>query len=76
MKDKGKAGIGVVVRNEEGRPIDGLCGAIKMDCAIMAKALAVREGIKLAMTKGYQKMEVAMDSKIVHLEIIRQRGVK
>ena len=74
--DTGKAGIGVVVRIEEGTLIDGYCGVVKTNNALLVEAMAVREKVKLAMAKGYQRVEIEMDSKVIHLEISRQRGVK
>ena len=38
--------------------------------------MAIREGLKLPVVNGYQRVEVEMDSKIIHSEIKRQRGVK
>ena len=55
IKDERTSRIGVVVRNANGRLIDGICVAIKADCALLAEALAVREGIKLVVAKGYKK---------------------
>ena len=46
---------------------------MKADNTLMAEAVAVTEGLKLAMAKGYQKMEIEMDSKIIHLKITSQK---
>ena len=66
----------MVVRNEEGLLIDGYCGTVKADNALLAEAMAVRERVKLAIAKGYQKVEFEMDSKVIHSEINMQKGVK
>ena len=70
------AGIGVVVRNEEGILIDGCCGTVKADNALLTEAMAVRERVKLAIAKGYTRMEIEMDSKVIHSEISMQKRAK
>ena len=43
------------------------------DCPLVAEALAVRKGVKLAMEKRFQKVEIEMDSLIVHAEIVNKK---
>ena len=46
------------------------------DCALVAEALAVREGFKLAIAKGYKKVEIEMDSLVVYSEITKLKKEK
>ena len=43
------------------------------DCPLVAEARAVRKGVKLAMEKRFQKVEIEMDSLIVHAEIVNKK---
>ena len=73
VKDSGLAGLRVVVRNENGILIDGVCEAVKADGPLLAEALAVKKGIKLAVEKGYQKVKLEMDSEVVYTEILKNK---
>ena len=47
-KENGCAGIGVVVRNCEGRLINGVCDVVVVDSPLVVEALVARKGVKLA----------------------------
>ena len=75
-KENGIVGIGVVVRNDSGSLVDGVYGMVKVESALIAEALAVREGTKMAIIKGYQKVELEMCSLIIYNEITKERRTK
>ena len=47
-----KVGIGVIVRNNNGEVVDGINKERVAGCAIMAEALALKDGVDLAIEKG------------------------
>ena len=72
-KESDEAGIGVVVRNAEGKLVDGYSGTVKADNVLVVEAKAVKRGVKLAIEKNYHKVIVEMDSKTVHDEIVKEK---
>ncbi|XVE60757.1 hypothetical protein DITRI_Ditri05aG0153000 [Diplodiscus trichospermus] len=56
------ANIGVIIRDHEGKLVDGVNEVINADCPIVAEALAVNEGVKRTVTKGYSKVVIESDS--------------
>ena len=72
-KESDEAGIGVVMRNAEGKLVDGYYGKVKADSVLVVEAKAVKRGVKLAIEKNYHKVIVKMDSKIVHDEIVKEK---
>ncbi|XVE81524.1 hypothetical protein DITRI_Ditri15bG0071400 [Diplodiscus trichospermus] len=68
-KANGKAHFGVIIRDHAGRLLDGVNDNIEADCALVAKAWAVREGINLALNRNLYKVIFEMDSTIVCSEI-------
>ena len=76
MESGGCSRIEIVVGNDEGKMVDGICAKVKADCALVAEALAVREGFKLAIAKGYKKVEIEMDSLVVYSEITKLKKEK
>ena len=53
VKQKGAAGVRVVVKNGNGCLIDGVCEEVLADSPLVVEALVVKKGIKLALDKGY-----------------------
>ena len=76
MENGGLSEIGIVVRNNECKLVDGIYAKVKADSALVAEALAVREGFKLAIAKDYRKVEIEMDSLIVYSKITKIRKEK
>ena len=71
MESGGCSEIGIVVRNDEGKMVDGICVKVKADCALVVEALAVREGFKLIIAEGYKKVEIEMNSLVIYSEITK-----
>ena len=73
MKNSGKwvenAGIGVVIRDEEGKVIAGESRRILVKSGEEAEAEAVKEGMILVERCGMKKVIVETDSEIVYKEI-------
>ncbi|XP_075664873.1 uncharacterized protein LOC142634467 [Castanea sativa] len=66
LKDSGKAGIGVVIRNENGEVMASLAEKItKPDCVEVLEALAARRAILFAIELGLQQVIIEGDSEIV-----------
>ena len=63
------AGIGVIKRNDEGKVIAGMRKRILVKTGEKAEVEAIREGIKLAKRRGYERVIVETDSEIVYREI-------
>ena len=55
MKENVLTGVEVVVRNENGILVDGICEVVLADSPLVAEALAVRRGISLALKRGTRK---------------------
>ena len=72
-KENGHAGIKVVVRNYEGSLLNGECDVVMADCLLVVEALAIRKDVKLVIEKRFQKVEIEMDSLIVHAEIVNKK---
>ena len=68
-KEVRRAAIGIVAKNEESRMISGMGKMVDLEGADMVEALAVREGVKLAIKENYQKVVIESDSKQVIDEI-------
>ena len=62
VKENGLVGIGVVVRNDNGILVDGVCEPVTTDNPLVAKALTIKKGFNLAIEKEYQKVELEIDS--------------
>ncbi|OMO66681.1 Thioesterase superfamily [Corchorus olitorius] len=58
----GEAAIGIVIRDYQGQLVDRLGKKVQADEALMTKALAVREGLKLAARKNFSRVIVENDS--------------
>ena len=68
-----RAGIGVVIRDDEGALMDGVGGEVKADSALMTEALACREGLKLAVNRKYAKVEIEMDLEVLFSYLTKPR---
>ena len=55
VKENVLAGVGVILRNENGILVDGICEVVLADSPLVAEALAVRRGISLALKRGTRK---------------------
>ncbi|XVF02859.1 hypothetical protein REPUB_Repub04eG0210900 [Reevesia pubescens] len=64
-----EAAIGVVVRDNDGKLIDGLGVCVAANSVVMTEAKAVREGLKLVSEKKFPKVVVEMDYAIVYKAI-------
>ena len=60
----------------EGKMVDGICAKVKADCALVAEALAVGEGFKQKIAKGYRKVEIEMDLLVVYSKITKLKKEK
>ena len=59
------AAYGVVARNREGRVLAGKSQWLEMDEAEIAEAIAIKQGIKLAVEQRYQKVIIEFNAKVV-----------
>lgn len=60
-----KAGLGVIVRNEEGLFCGGLATPFHCSAALVAEAAAGLCAIKFAISRGYRKIILETDSKVL-----------
>ncbi|XVF68234.1 hypothetical protein PTKIN_Ptkin10aG0188900 [Pterospermum kingtungense] len=60
------AGIGVVMRNEEGKSVTGLDKRITTGSVIEAEAMALYKGIMLAERDSFSKIILETDSKCIY----------
>ena len=65
-----EAGAGVIVRDYKGEVVDGKCRRGMAESPLMAEALAVREGVFLALEKKWQKIEIEIDSRELYNGLI------
>ncbi|OMO93815.1 hypothetical protein COLO4_16656 [Corchorus olitorius] len=65
----GKAGIGVVVRNSDGEVLDAFGKSVVARDALMAEALVMREGAKLAVAANHEKVIFEVDSAILFADV-------
>lgn len=64
--DKGKGGLGVVVRNEDGKCIAALQGSLPfVSSALHAKAEACRDGLLWAIQQGWDDVILEMDCSVL-----------
>ncbi|XVE64749.1 hypothetical protein DITRI_Ditri07aG0126600 [Diplodiscus trichospermus] len=61
----GIAGFAVLVRNQEGRMIEGSHGIFETNSALVTEAWSLREGTKLAVKKNFQNAVFQTDSSSV-----------
>ncbi|XWS63309.1 hypothetical protein CRYUN_Cryun06bG0084300 [Craigia yunnanensis] len=66
------AGLGVVVRNGDGMLVEGRNRSSLAMNALQIEAMAVKEGVKLAIEKKFQKVEMEMDSREIHLVLTKK----
>ncbi|XWS28633.1 hypothetical protein CRYUN_Cryun25bG0087700 [Craigia yunnanensis] len=57
-----KTGTRVVIRDSEGRTMDGACCRFLADCALQAEAMAVKKGVSLTIEKRWKRVIVEIDS--------------
>ena len=62
-----------MVRNYEGSLLNGECDVVMADCLLVVEALAIRKDVKLVIEKRFQKVEIEMDSLIVHTKILNKK---
>ncbi|OMO50989.1 reverse transcriptase [Corchorus capsularis] len=72
-KASNEAGIGVIIRDDNGRVVQGCNKTIKAKSATCAEALAVYEGLKLARNIGAQRLIVETDCQLVYQNAISIR---
>ncbi|KAL2939823.1 Holliday junction ATP-dependent DNA helicase RuvA [Bienertia sinuspersici] len=64
--EDGLLGLGAVLRDNEGDVLMVMCDTWRGDCTVeMAEALAVRQGIKVAIEAGFRSFGVESDSLIL-----------
>lgn len=68
------AGIGVIVRDEEARMIDGANFIINASSVLAAEASALKCGVKLAVEKDYRNVTFEMDSRIFLISVRMIQG--
>ncbi|XVF11097.1 hypothetical protein REPUB_Repub07fG0240000 [Reevesia pubescens] len=61
-----EAAIGIVVRDNDGKLIDGLDACVVAFIVVMTEAKVVNEGLKLVSEKKFPKDVVEMDTAIVY----------
>lgn len=57
----GKATIGVIFRDWQGKVVDGFCEEVTAGSSFMVKALALQEALALAKDMGYDKLVFVFD---------------
>ena len=58
VESGGCAGIGIVVRNDEGKMVHGICAKVKADCALVAelrKHWLLKKGLNWQLQKDIRK---------------------
>ena len=58
-----RAGSGVIVRNTEGKVVDGRGKRRMADSVLMAEFFSLRDGIKLVVERKWQKVLLEIDAK-------------
>ena len=69
-----EAGIGVVVRDGNGRVVTGVARKMRLKSCLEAEAAALREGVFLAESMGIQKIVLEIDSEIMFKELEKGKG--
>ncbi|XP_050365312.1 uncharacterized protein LOC126783821 [Argentina anserina] len=67
--DDFKGGFGVIARNHHGILVGGLAGPLRTESALMAEALALLAGVKMAMDLNLKVVDFRSDSKMVISEL-------
>lgn len=65
QRNKGQAGCGGLIRGEDGNWLCGFSKNLGLCNAYVAELWGVLEGLQLALSHGYRRVEVAVDSKVV-----------
>ena len=68
------AGIGVVIRDENGRVVTGVAKKVIVNSSIEAEAAALGEGVMLAESMGILKAVFETDSEILYRELKKGNG--
>ena len=69
-----EAGIGVVVRDGNGRVVTGVARKMILKSGIEVEAAALRDGVFLAESMGIQKIVLEIDSEIMFKELEKGKG--
>ena len=68
------AGIGVIIKDENGRVVTGMSKKVEVNSSLKAEATAMREGILLAEAVGIKKVVMETYSKVLFKELIKEKG--
>ncbi|OMO68711.1 hypothetical protein COLO4_29467 [Corchorus olitorius] len=63
------AGIGIVIRDSDGRVVDVFAIKVKAPDALTAEALALREAVKIAVNNGFDKVCFESNSSLLVADI-------
>ena len=67
------AGLGVDVRNSDGMLVEGRNRSSPAMNDLQVEAMVVKEGVKLAIEKKYQKVVMEMDSREIQLVVTKKK---
>lgn len=67
-------GVGVIARDHVGQVAGDVAKCLKVDVVEVAKAIVIREGIDLALNRGWRFVEVETDNKIVFTSILESNA--
>ena len=70
----GKVVVGIIAKNKERKVMAGMGNVIYTEESELAEALAIKNGVKLAADKGYQKVIFESNSKNMIEEIEGRKG--
>ncbi|KAK4270869.1 hypothetical protein QN277_019637 [Acacia crassicarpa] len=68
-----RAGAGCIIRDHEGRWLDGCCRNIRICNSLAAELWALLDGLRLAWSRGYKDLEVQVDC-LVALKLVQHNN--
>ena len=71
---RNEAGIGVVIRDANGRVVIGVARKIRLSSCLEVEAPALREGIFLVESMRIPKIVLEIDSEVLFIELKKDKG--